>query len=432
AIAAGFSLLLSLWEFDSKGALAAAVFLGACLGFLARNFPPARIFMGDAGSYFLGLFLAGLSLVAQFPYSRGITAVMALPVLILLVPIFDTAFVTTTRLLSGRPLAVGGRDHTSHRLVAVGVSERGVVLFFYGVAAGSGAVALLSYQIGLSYSVVLLGLIVLGMVLLGVYLAGAREVEVAPPTRTGAVLHLVADFQYKRQVLTVVLDLVLIVLAYYTAYLLRFERGMAGEVKRFFDSLPLLLVSQLVALVGAGLYRGMWRYVGLHDLLRIVWATAVGTMGAVVSVVLVYRFEEFSRAVFVLDWLLLVALIGGSRLSFRLFAELFRSRPARFGRVLIYGAGDGGELIVRELLNNPALKRVPVGFIDDDRDKHGGRIHGLPVFGGVGGVEALIREHLIAEVIVSSTKIRGDGLGRLTEVCRALGVPVRRASIQLE
>ncbi|MBI4610215.1 MAG: undecaprenyl/decaprenyl-phosphate alpha-N-acetylglucosaminyl 1-phosphate transferase, partial [Candidatus Rokubacteria bacterium] len=158
AIAAGFSLLLSFWDFDSKGALASAVFLGACLGFLVRNFPPARIFMGDAGSYFLGLFLAGLSLVAKFPYSRGITAVMALPVLILLVPIFDTAFVTITRLLSGRPLAVGGRDHTSHRLVAVGVSERGVVLFFYGVAASSGVVALLSYQIGLSYSVVLLGL----------------------------------------------------------------------------------------------------------------------------------------------------------------------------------------------------------------------------------------------------------------------------------
>ncbi|MBI4560757.1 MAG: glycosyl transferase, partial [Candidatus Rokubacteria bacterium] len=261
AIAAGSSLLLSLWELDSNGALAAAIFLGACLGFLPRNFPPARIFMGDAGSYFLGVFLAGLSLIAQFPYSRGITAVLALPVLILLVPIFDTAFVTITRLFSGRPLAVGGRDHTSHRLVSVGVSERWAVVFFYGITASSGILAILSYQVGFSYSVVLLSLLVLVVVLLGVYLAGVRQVTVAPASRPGAVLHLVADFPYKRQVLTVALDLVLIVLAYYTAYLLRFEQGMASEVKRFFESLPLVLVSQLIALVATGLYRGVWRYV---------------------------------------------------------------------------------------------------------------------------------------------------------------------------
>ncbi|MBI4562861.1 MAG: hypothetical protein HY724_12525, partial [Candidatus Rokubacteria bacterium] len=245
-------------------------------------------------------------------------------------------------------------------------------------------------------------------------------------------LHLVADFPYKRQVLTVALDLILIVLAYYTAYLLRFEQGMAGELARFFDSLSLVMISQLVALVGAGLYRGVWRYVGLHDLLRIVGAATVGTMGAVALLVLVYRFERFSRAVFILDWLLLVVLIGGSRLSFRLFGELFRPRPAQFRRVLIYGAGDGGELTVRELLNNPALQRIPVGFIDDDERKQGARIHGLPVFGGVDTVDGLLNKHEIAEVIVSSPKIQGDGLGQLTELCRVRGVPVRRASIRLE
>ncbi|MFQ5793229.1 MAG: hypothetical protein ACE5JI_22385, partial [Acidobacteriota bacterium] len=432
AIAAGFCLLLSLWEQDFGGALASMVFLGACVGFLVRNFPRARVFMGDAGSYFLGSFLAGLSLIAQFPYSRGITAVLALPVLILLVPIFDTGFVTVTRLLSGRPLAVGGRDHASHRLVAVGVSERWAVVFLYGLAASAGVLAVFSYQAGFSYSLALFGLLVVGMLLLGVYLAGVREVEATPASRSGAVLRLVADFQYKRQVLTVALDLILIVLAYYTAYLLRFEAGMAHELKLFFDSLPIILASQLVALVGAGLYRGVWRYAGLRDLIRIVGAATVGTMGAVASLVFVYRFEGFSRAVFVLDWLLLVALIGASRLSFRLFGELFRPRPAQFQRVLIYGAGDGGELTVRELLNNPALQRVPVGFIDDDRGKHGMRIHGLPVFGGIGSLEALIREHVIAEIVVSSLKIQGNGLQQVAEQCQALGVSVRRASLKLE
>ncbi|MFQ5664664.1 MAG: nucleoside-diphosphate sugar epimerase/dehydratase, partial [Terriglobia bacterium] len=213
---------------------------------------------------------------------------------------------------------------------------------------------------------------------------------------------------------------------------LRFEAGMAPELKRFFDSLPLVLVSQLVALVIAGLYRGVWRYAGLRDLIRIVGATTVGTMGAVVFLVLVYHFHGFSRAVFVLDWLLLVVLLGGSRLSFRLFGELFRPRPGQFQRVLIYGAGDGGELTVRELLNNPTLQRVPVGFIDDDRGKHGTRIHGLPVFGGIGSLEALIREHVITEVVISSLKIQGNGLEQVAERCRAHGVSVRRASLRLE
>ncbi len=432
AIAAAFRLLFSLWEGEAADAVAAATFLGGCVGFLARNFHPARIFMGDAGSHFLGFFLAGLSLTARFPYSRGTTAVLALPVLLLLVPIFDTTFVTVTRLLSGRRVSVGGRDHTSHRLVAVGISQRGVVLFFYGVAASSGAVALISYQVGLSYSVALLGLLVLGLVLLGVYLAGVRGVAVAPASGSGTVLRLVADFQYKRQVLTVSLDLALIVMAYYLAYLLRFEEAMAGEINRFLDSLPIVLVSQLVVLVGFGLYQGVWRYAGLRDFLRIVWATAVGTMGAVVFLVLVYRFEGFSRAVFILDWLLLVVLISGSRVSFRLFGELFRRRPPDFQRVLIYGAGDGGELTVRELLNNPALERVPVGFLDDDRGKQGAKIHGLPVFGGVDSLDGLIAKHLISEVIVSSSKIQGESLRQLTDRCRVLGLPVRRASLQLE
>jgi len=132
-------------------------------------------------------------------------------------------------------------------------------------------------------------------------------VEAEPPSRSGAVLRLIADFQYKRQVLTVILDLALIVLAYYSAYLLRFEQGIKGELERFLASMPVVLVSQLVALVGFGLYRGVWRYAGIRDSLRIVSAAAVGTMGAVVLLVLAYRFEGFSRAVFILDWLVLAS-----------------------------------------------------------------------------------------------------------------------------
>ena len=122
-----------------------------------------------------------------------------------------------------------------------------------------------------------------------------------------------------------------------------------------------------------------------------------------------------------LDWLVLIVLLTGTRASFRFFEELFRPRPDAFQRVVIYGAGDGGELILRELRNNPALERVAIGFIDDDRGKHRTRIHGLPVFGGSERMERLIREHGVTEVIVSSAKI--DGPGWLTPPTFAGGSP---------
>ncbi len=96
--------------------------------------------MGDAGSLFLGFFLSGLCLVVDAAYySRGITAVLAVPVLLLLIPIFDTTFVTVTRLLRGQPVSRGGRDHTSHRLVALGGSERRALAFLFALSIVGGA-----------------------------------------------------------------------------------------------------------------------------------------------------------------------------------------------------------------------------------------------------------------------------------------------------
>lgn len=433
-VAGGFRTLFFVWSGDLAGAAAAACLTGAVAGFLVRNFPPAKIFMGDAGSLFIGFYLAGLSLTGeQTAYSRGVTAVLLLPVLLLLIPIFDTAFVTVTRLLSGRSIAVGGRDHTSHRLVAVGLSERQVLLVLVAVAAASGAIAVLSYRVGSSYTVALMALMLLGLALLGVYLGRVHVVVEAGPAReTGAILRLLADFQYKRQVFSVALDLCLIVIAYYGAHVLRFEAEFPRYAQALFRSLPAVMLIQLAALAGFGLYRGIWQYTGLNELLRMVRATAAGVMTSVVVLVYFYRFEGFSRTVFVLDWLLLLLLIGGSRISFRLFGELFRATPDSFRRVLIYGAGDGGELIVRELLNNPALQRVPIGFIDDDRGKHHTSIHGLPVLGGSDQVAAVLRERGVSEVIVSSAKVQGGGLDWVSEVCESLQVPLRRVSLRFE
>ncbi|MGH7388967.1 MAG: hypothetical protein ACREM3_05850 [Candidatus Rokuibacteriota bacterium] len=433
AVAAAFRLLFFYWDGDTGGMAVTAGFIGALGGFLVRNFPPAKIFMGDAGSLFVGFFLAGLSLVpSAHAYSRGTIAVLVVPVLLLLTPIFDTAFVTLTRVLRGSPVHVGGSDHTSHRLVAVGLGERKTVAFLAAVSTAAGGIAALSYGAGLSWTVVLLALLVIGLVLFGIHLSRVRAVEGAAGPNGGTVLRLLANFQYKRQVMTVLLDACLIPIAYYAAYLVRFEEEVGRYIGLFYRSVPAVLVIQLATLAIFGVYRGVWQFTSLSDLLRIGRATAIGTMGAVVALVYTTRFEGFSRTVFILDGVFLFVLVAGSRVSFRVFAEMLRPTPPSHQRVLVYGAGAGGELIVRELLNNPGLQRIPVGFVDDDRSKHQTRIHGVSVMGGSEDIEEIARRCAAQEVIISSGKIQGPGLDHVTDACQQLGIAVRRASIRLD
>lgn len=433
-ITAGFRLTFFLMDGNVAEAVLAAILVGALLGFLIYNWNPASIFMGDAGSLFVGCYVAGLSLIGGWPYSRGIASVLVFPVLILLVPIFDTAFVTITRTLANRPISVGGRDHTSHRLVALGLSEPKAVAFFYGVAIFSGLVALFSYQYGLSYSLVFIAFLAIGLAILGVYIAGLRvhpERDGEPGAAT-ALTRIVLDFSYTRQVATVVLDLLLIALAHYSAYLLRFESAFDQYEAQFLESLPLVIVCQMLLFAIMRVYQGVWRYTSLSDLIRLMQATSLGVVASIVAIVSVYGFEGYSPAVFVIDWVLLLLFVAGSRLSFRVIGEFLQRRQTDATRVVIYGAGDGGVLALREILNNVALAREPAGFLDDDPAKRMTKIQGYAVFGGLDRLEEVVRSESIGEVVVASTKILDDRLKELAARCEACGVSLVRATLRLE
>ncbi|MGH7318065.1 MAG: hypothetical protein ACRELA_00325, partial [Candidatus Rokuibacteriota bacterium] len=431
-IAMGFRLVFFLMDGDLGGASLAAAFMGAAAGFLVRNFPPATIFMGDAGSLFLGFALSGLCLVGDYAYSRGVTAVLVFPVLLVVIPIFDTAFVTLTRLVRGRPVSQGGVDHTSHRLVGLGITERQALAFLCGISMLSGLLAILSYRYGFTYTVVLLTLLLIGLFLLGVRLSQVQVIRGDASRPVGAVVALVADFPFKRHVATLGIDLVLIVVAYYTAYLLRFEGAFEEHRLTFLRTIAPVIVLQVSSLALVGAYRGLWRYTSVPDLLRLLRGTTIGAGATVLYFVFVTRFADLSRAVFVLDWLLLIVLLSGSRVSFRLLGELLRPSHGGLRRVLIYGAGDGGELMLRELRNNARLGREAVGFLDDDRSKVGTRIHEVPVLGDVDAAEALLATHGIGEVIVASQRIPAERLQRLEAICAARGVAMVRAALRIE
>jgi UDP-GlcNAc:undecaprenyl-phosphate GlcNAc-1-phosphate transferase len=166
------ALALSLWWGLGSGPTAlGAALAGAAAGFLIWNAPPARIFMGDAGSHFLGAVLAGLTLLdAGRAGGAGVAPaplVILVPVVLLAVPLFDTALVAVERRRHHRPLSVGGRDHTSHRLAGLGLGARPVVLILWGLAAaaaGTAALAVLGpWWFGLGTAVLMAGLAVLGV-----------------------------------------------------------------------------------------------------------------------------------------------------------------------------------------------------------------------------------------------------------------------------
>jgi UDP-GlcNAc:undecaprenyl-phosphate GlcNAc-1-phosphate transferase len=433
AIAGAFRLVFFLFDGDLVGAAVMAALIGAVLGFLLRNFPPAKIFMGDAGSLFLGFFLGGVCLVGDFPYSRGVSAVLVFPVLLMLIPIFDTTFVTVTRILGSRPVSRGGRDHTSHRLVSLGISEGRALALLYGISIVSGLLALVSYRHGFAYTAVLVVLLAVGLVLLAVHLGRTGPPADDAGVAVVPVISGLAGVPVLRPLAKVMLDVVLVVVAYYSAYLLRFEEDLGAHREVFVRTVAPVLVLQIASLAGVGAYRGLWRYTSLVDVVRLGWAVTIGTGASVLLFVFTQRFAGLSRAVFVLDWVLLLVLLGASRLSFRLFAEMLRRRPGEdFRPVLIYGAGDGGALTVRELVNNPALRRRAVGFVDDDPEKLGTRIQEVPVLGNLDALDRLVARHRVTEVIVSSTRIPAERLRQLRARCEALGIRVVRASVRFE
>jgi UDP-GlcNAc:undecaprenyl-phosphate GlcNAc-1-phosphate transferase len=416
---------------QSSAAGLAALLGAAALGFLAFNFHPASIFMGDCGAMFLGFVLGGIALLSDYGRSRNLAAVVFTPALILAIPIFDTCVVAVTRKLSGRPISQGGRDHTSHRLVALGMSERRAVLILYLLASASGMLALMVRLLNFEVALLLVPGFALVVVFLGLYLGKVRISDGRQVRTDEAIISEIPDFYYKRRVFEVLLDLVLVVLAYYGAYLLRWDGSLpADQLAIFVRTLPLVIVVQMSFLLIGGVYRGLWRYVGAEDLWVIARSVIAGGAASGSFVMLLYWLHGPSRAVFLLDMLLLVVFIVASRLSFRFMKMLIES-PAvpnpDAKPVFIYGADDGGELLCRLILTNPDHRYAPVGFIDDDYRKAGKLIRGYRIFNSR-ELPDLMKQHGVSDVLVSSSTLP---LGKL-ERLRSMGASLKMMSIRIE
>jgi len=422
SVAAICYLTLLMPQNASTLTVAIAAFTGAVLGFLVFNFPPATIFMGDSGSLLLGGFLATAGLGSTTDVQSRLMPAALFPVLILLVPILDTAFVTFTRSFSGRSALAGGRDHTSHRLVALGVSERAAVLSLYGLAAAGGglAVALRELPLGSVFGFVTLYIL---------FLTAAIFVLAAQ----GRDLPAVADLAYRRRALEILVDLGVLTIAYYAAFRIRFPGAEANAFfPPFVSSIPLTVGCQILALYWVGKYRLPWRAPLRHQLGLLGKALCLGMVLSMMVVLALYRFEGFSRGVFAIDLAIAWTLLVGTRAATAGVQHYLRRQYTPSHATLIYGAGGGGRLVVRELYQNRDFHLDPVGFLDDDPAKQRSRVEGIPVLGSSEDLEAVASRMSVAELIISVRHIESERIEAIRRRCQALGIRVRRMRFNID
>ena len=226
----------------------------------------------------------------------------------------------------------------------------------------------------------------------------------------------------------VAVDAALIALAWIAAWYVRFDaRPRYYDRYLEWDVVLGVVVITLPVFVAFGFYNRWWRYVSTQDM----WGVLRGVATAVVAVFLVFALLDFHRAsvprgIWIIDLLLLLAFVMGVRLLARTIIErpAARSIVARGKEVLIVGAGDAAQLMLREMLRNPSLGYTPIGLVDDDPRKKNLRLHGVRVLGTTAELRELVRERRPDELLIAIPSASGDVRERIVEVARVENVPV--------
>jgi FlaA1/EpsC-like NDP-sugar epimerase len=236
-------------------------------------------------------------------------------------------------------------------------------------------------------------------------------------------------------------DVVFLCAAWYAAYLVRFDFSIPGEFREhMLEVLPVLIGAKVVCFYFFDVYRGMWRFTSVSELINIIKAAGLATLLVIFFVFGVYRFAGFSRSIFLIDWCFTILVIAGSRLGIRLFFQKFvPSQPilsllaAQRGlaasaprktkrRLLVIGAGICGEKILREIGDNPQLRYDVVGFLDDAPSKTGRMIHGVRVLGTTHELMPIAEHAQADEALIAIPSASAEQMRRIVSLCKQSGI----------
>jgi FlaA1/EpsC-like NDP-sugar epimerase len=237
------------------------------------------------------------------------------------------------------------------------------------------------------------------------------------------------------------IDLFLLLASIYFAHLIRFDFTIPQNHSiLLYQILPFVMIIKIVCFYFFDLYRGMWRYTSIADLLNIIKASSVSSLVIICLILFSHsRFIGFPRSVFVMDWCFTVLLISGYRLCIRLYFErmsndktssiptrqvltMFFRKMAETKRLLIIGAGNGGEKIYREIQDNARLQYTVVGFLDDDLNKVGKTIHGIPVLGQISDIKKIAKKLDADETLIAIPSATSEQMRKILTHCRESGI----------
>ena len=248
---------------------------------------------------------------------------------------------------------------------------------------------------------------------------------------------------HKNFLIVLAVDAFLVVFCWYVANLLRFNFDIPPESFAVMARLvPMMVGVKIITFFMFDLYRGMWRYTSIDDLLNILKAASVSSLIVFSIVGLTHSFAGFARASFVIDWILTIFLIGGYRISIRLLFWLglkddsssvdminmirrLRGEKGKGKRLLILGAGDFGEKIYREIRDNASLRYKVVGFLDDDRSKVGRLLHGVPVLGTLEEMKNVVQKMKVEEGLIAIPSASAVRMREILDQCKESGIPFK-------
>ncbi len=221
------------------------------------------------------------------------------------------------------------------------------------------------------------------------------------------------------------IDIVSLSMVFFSSYWVRMDLDyLLKNFTTIIWGLPLILFFKLLFLFKFDLYSGMWRYTGIKDFINLIKATTAAFCFVIIAAYLPLNFVLISRSASIIDFVLGVMVLGGVRVSARIYFDYMNGTNEVSGkkRLLILGAGDAGEKILRDVLKNKGLSYFVVGFLDDDRNKIGHKIHGIPVLDSIGMVKKIAKEHMIDELIVATPSANRESFRKIVEKCKASGV----------
>jgi len=449
-IASATLFLVCLSGGNVQMAMLAVALAGALAGFLCYNFNPASVFLGDSGSLLLGYLLSVLSIQSS---QKGTTAVVVLvPLLALGLPIMDTLLAMLRRVMrvlnvvhgdlehnEYRFAVIGSaavfradRDHIHHRLLAVGLTHRRVVLLLYGACVGLGVLAFLAVTLkGFHNTILVAAVAVVSFAV--IRKLGYHEMEVL---QRGMFLPFLDLPVFNRRVGRILADATFVAVAYLGALLAVHAGSLDVQTRSYFlQSVVVMVAVKLGIFMYVGMYERAFRYSDVEDLVALVRSLFVAEVAAVAVIPLLYGVPKEPPVVLLLDYYFIASLAIGARVAFKVLEMFANGHAGANGdarQVLIYGAGKGGAAVLREFKQNPARGYRPVGFVDDLSSLWGRRINGVPVLGGAGDLNRLLSRNGIEEVILSSEKIPPQQVEAAAAACRAHGVQLRRFQMILE